>query len=69
MKRRLLLLALMTITGILMSSLSENRVNACGKNSAQAFVAKKCCLPKVRVELSGDVDQMPDMFMNPFTKQ
>lgn len=69
MKRRLLLLALMTIAGILLSSLSENQVNACGKNSTRALAVKKCCVRKAPIEISGDADQMPDRFMNPFTKQ
>ncbi len=69
MKKQFLLLALVTFSGIILSTLSDNKVNACGKNTTPGLAAKKCKMQKAPIELTSDIDQAPDMFMNPLSRQ
>ena len=69
MKKQFLLLALMIFAGVFLASFNHNGVKACGSNNnASGLSMKTCKMMKAPVEYAQEIDNIPDMFMNPFSR-
>lgn len=68
MKKQLFLLALMILSGVLITFRTANGLKACGTGNATGSTVNKCSVLKGQQGYVEDADVSMDLLMNPFTQ-
>lgn len=66
MKKQFFVLALMILSGVLITSRTEHGLKACGTGTAAGSTVNKCSVLKGQQGYVEDADVAMDLLMNPF---